>query len=42
MQKLNESQGTEGMISINRVVEHQRGYSSAYLDSLKRGASYRK
>ena len=42
MQKLNESQGTEGMISVDRVVEHQRGYASNYLDTLMRGAQYRK
>ena len=42
MQKLNESQGTEGMISVDRVVEHQRGYTSNYLDTLMRGAQYRK
>jgi hypothetical protein len=43
MQKLNESsQGTEGMVSVDRIVEHQRGYSSNYLDTLKRGAMYRK
>lgn len=42
MQKLNESQGTEGMISVDRVVEHQRGYTSNYLDTLMRGAEYRK
>lgn len=43
MQKLNESsQGTEGMVSVDRIVEHQRGYSSSYLDTLKRGATYRK
>jgi hypothetical protein len=41
LQKLNESQGTEGMISVERVVEHQRGYSSNYLDTLIRGAEYR-
>lgn len=42
MQKLNESsQGTEGMVSVDRIVEHQRGYSSNYLDTLKRGATYR-
>jgi hypothetical protein len=42
LQKLNESQGTEGMISVDRIVEHQRGYSSNYLDTLKRAAEYRK
>lgn len=41
LQKLNESQGTEGMISVDRVVEHQRGYTSNYLDTLMRGAEYR-
>ena len=42
MQKLNENQGTEGMISVDRIVEHQRGYTSNYLDTLMRGAQYRK
>jgi hypothetical protein len=42
LQKLNESQGTEGMISVDRIVEHQRGYTSNYLDTLMRGAEYRK
>ena len=42
LQKLNESQGTEGMISVDRMVEHQRGYASSYLDTLMRGAQYRK
>jgi hypothetical protein len=42
LQKLNESQGTEGMISVERIVEHQRGYTSNYLDTLMRGAEYRK
>jgi hypothetical protein len=42
MHKLNESQGTEGMISVDRIVEHQRGYTSNYLDTLMRGAQYRK
>jgi len=41
LQKLNESQGTEGMISVDRIVEHQRGYTSNYLDTLMRGAEYR-
>lgn len=36
MQKLNESQGTEGMMPIERVVENSRGYSSNYLSSLQR------
>jgi len=36
LNKLNESQGTEGMVSIDRVVEHNRGYSSTYLDTLRR------
>jgi len=39
MQKLNESQGTEGMISVERVVESSRGYSSNYLANLKRQAN---
>jgi hypothetical protein len=42
IQKLNESQSTEGMIPIERVVEQNRGYSSSYLDSIARGAGYRK
>lgn len=42
IEKLNESQGTEGMIPINRVVEHQRGYSSEYLAKIQRNADYRK
>lgn len=42
IKKLNESQGTEGMISIDRVVEQNRGYSSSYLDTLARQAQYRK
>ena len=42
VKKLNESQGTEGMISIDRVVEQNRGYSSNYLDTLARQAQYRK
>jgi len=42
LQKLNESQGTEGMISVDRIVEHQRGYTSNYLDTLMRRAEYRK
>jgi hypothetical protein len=36
MQKLNESQGTEGMISVERVVESSRGYTSNYLSQMKR------
>jgi len=39
MQKLNESQGTEGMISVERVVESSRGYSSDYLANLQRRAN---
>lgn len=39
---LNESQGTEGMISIERVVEQNRGYSSNYMEALARQAAYRK
>ena len=41
-EKLNESQGTEGMISLDTVVEHNRGYTSNYLDTLARRAEYRK
>lgn len=40
MQKLNESQSTEGMISVDRVVEQSRGYSSNYLAGLQRRANY--
>ena len=40
MKKLNESQGTEGYMPIERVVEQQRGYSSNYLASLQRRANY--
>jgi hypothetical protein len=39
MQKLNESQSTEGMISVERVVESSRGYSSNYLANLSRRAN---
>ncbi len=39
MQKLNESQSTEGMISVERVVESSRGYSSNYLANLQRRAN---
>jgi hypothetical protein len=39
MQKLNESQGTEGFISVERVVESSRGYTSNYLASLQRRAN---
>lgn len=42
MQKLNESQSTEGMIPVNQVVEQSRGYTSNYLDNLRRSAEYRK
>jgi hypothetical protein len=42
LSKLNESQSTEGMIPVERVVEQQRGYTSNYLDNLMRGADYRK
>ena len=37
-QHINESQGREGFISIEKVAEHQRGYGNAYLDALKRRA----
>jgi len=39
IQKLNESQSTEGMISVERVVESSRGYSSNYLANLQRRAN---
>lgn len=42
MQKLNESQGTEGLIPVNQVVEMQRGYSQNYLERLQRQAEYRR
>ena len=37
--KLNESQSTEGMMPVERVVEQQRGYTSNYLASLQRRAN---
>ena len=37
-QHINESQGREGFISIEKVAEHQRGYGNTYLDALKRRA----
>lgn len=42
MQKLNESQSTEGLVPVNQVVEMQRGYSQNYLEMLQRQAAYRK
>lgn len=42
LQKLNESQSTEGLVPVNQVVEMQRGYSQGYLEMLSRGAGYRK
>jgi hypothetical protein len=42
LQKLNESQSTEGLIPVNQVVEMQRGYSQNYLENMLRQASYRK
>lgn len=42
LQKLNENQGTEGLIPTERVVEMQRGYSQNYLDTMLRQAQYRK
>jgi len=42
MQKLNESQGTEGLIPVDQVVEMQRGYSQNYLETMVRNASYRR
>ena len=42
MQKLNESQSTEGLIPVNQVVEMQRGYSQNYLETMLRQANYRK
>lgn len=37
--KLNESQGTEGLIPVEQVVDMQRGYSQSYLDGLLRRAN---
>lgn len=42
LQKLNESQSTEGLVPVNQVVEMQRGYSQGYLAMLQRQADYRK
>jgi hypothetical protein len=42
LQKLNESQSTEGHVPVNQVVEMQRGYSQGYLEMLQRQAGYRK
>lgn len=42
LQKLNESQSTEGLVPVNQVVEMQRGYSQGYLEMLQRQAGYRK
>ncbi len=36
---VNESQGKEGYISLEQVNENLRGYSSSYLDALKRRAN---
>jgi hypothetical protein len=37
-EKINESQGTEGYVSLNKVQESLRGYSNDYLEALKRRA----
>ena len=37
-QQLNENQGKEGYVSLNQINESLRGYSSNYLDALKRRA----
>jgi predicted transcriptional regulator len=37
-EKINESQGAEGYVSLNKVNEGLRGYSNDYLDALKRRA----
>lgn len=37
-EKINESQGTEGYVSLNKVNESLRGYSNDYLEALKRRA----
>lgn len=42
LEKINESQSTEGMVPLSRVVENTRGYSQAYLDMLARQATYRR
>jgi hypothetical protein len=42
LQKLNESQSTEGLVPVDQVVEMQRGYSQGYLEMLNRQAGYRK
>ena len=42
LEKLNESQSTEGMVPLSRVVENKRGYSQGYLDMLARQATYRR
>ena len=42
LQKINESQSTEGAIPVNRVVDMTRGYSQNYINSLMRGAENRK
>lgn len=39
IKKLNENQGTEGYLPIERVVEQSRGYSSNYLAALQRRAN---
>lgn len=42
LQKINESQSTEGLIPVNQVVDMQRGYSQNYLENMLRHANYRK
>ena len=37
-EKINESQGAEGYVSLNKVNESLRGYSNDYLEALKRRA----
>lgn len=41
MQQLNESQGTEGLIPVDQVVEMQRGYSQGYLETMLRSSNSR-
>ena len=41
LQKINESQSTEGAIPVNRVVDMTRGYSESYITSLMRSAENR-
>lgn len=42
LNKINESQSTEGAVPVERVVDMQRGYSQNYINSLMRSAENRK